>query len=387
FNVHLNMTLDMKPHIVVLGAGFGGLELTSVLSERIGDRAEITLIDKNDTFYFGFSKFDVMFGKKTDDAVKIPYSAIAKPGVRFRREEITAFDPASKRVTTDKGSYQADVLVIALGADYDMDATPGLIDGGNEFYTFAGANKLREIIPTFKKGHALVGVCGAPFKCPPAPSECALLMHDHLTSTGVRYECEITIVMPFPSPIPPSPDSSKALLEAFVERNIKFIPKKKVGFIDKPRKTAVLDDGSEIPFDLFLGIPKHVPPKVVIESGMVENGWVPVDRKDLSTKYRGVYAVGDVTAVGTPKAGVFAEGAAKVAADAIIAELEHGENPGPYNGAGSCYIEYGEGKVGRVDVDFFSGPAPKGIHHDPSELMMIEKEHFGSSRKSRWFGL
>jgi sulfide:quinone oxidoreductase len=377
----------MKLRVVVLGAGFGGLELTTILSETIGDRVDLTLIDQNDSFYFGFSKLDVMFGRKPSDAVKLSYSSIAKPGVKFRKEIINAIDPVSKRVTTENGVYECDVLVVALGANYDLNATPGLTEGGNEYYSFHGAETLREIIPGFTKGHAIVGVCGAPFKCPPAPSEAALMLHDHLTMKGVRNACEISLVIPFGLPIPPSPDSSKALLKAFDERNIKFIPERKVASLDASRKRAILDDGTEIPFDLFLGVPKHVAPEVVLQSSLAENGWIPVDRKNLKTKFPGVYAIGDVTSVGTPKAGVFAEGAAKIAAASIIAELEGNENALGYTGAGSCYIEFGHGEVGRVDVDFFSGPKPFGIHHDASEALVAEKEYFGSSRKARWFGL
>jgi sulfide:quinone oxidoreductase len=377
----------MKLRVVVLGAGFGGLELTAILSETIGDKLDLTLIDQNDSFYFGFSKLDVMFGRKLSDEIKILYGNIVKPGVKFCKETITAIDPVSKRVTTESGLYEADVLVVALGANYDTHATPGLDEAGNEFYSLHGAEKLREIIPTFAKGHAIVGVCAAPFKCPPAPSEAALMLHDYLVKKGVRTDCQISIVMPFGSPIPPSPDSSKALLQAFAERNIKFIPQKKVNSLDASRKVAMLDDGSEMPYDLFLGIPKHVAPEVVLQSSLAENGWIPVDRKNLKTKFPNVYAVGDVTSVGTPKAGVFAEGAAKIAAASIIAEFSKGEYSQTYTGAGSCYIEFGEGKVGRVDVDFFSGPHPYGINITASEILVGEKEHFGSSRKARWFGL
>jgi sulfide:quinone oxidoreductase len=128
-------------------------------------------------------------------------------------------------------------------------------------------------------------------------------------------------------------------------------------------------------------------PDVVLESGLVENGWIPVDRQNLMTKFPGVYAIGDVTSVGTPKAGVFAEGAAKIAAAAIIANYKGTENEAAYTGAGSCYIEFGKGEVACVDVDFFSGQKPFGIHQEASEALAIDKEHFGSSRKIRWFGL
>jgi sulfide:quinone oxidoreductase len=377
----------MKLRVVVLGAGFGGLELSTILSETIGDRLDLTLIDKNDSFYFGFSKLDVMFGRKAPGAVKLSYNNITKSGVKFRQEMITAIDPVTRRVTTDKESYEADVLAVALGADYDIDATPGLAEGGNEFYSFAGAERLREVIPNFTKGHAIVGVTSAPFKCPPAPSEAALLLHDYLTEHGVRDACAITIVMPFGLPIPPSPDTSKALLAAFAERNIKYIPNHLVRAIDPSRHAAILDDGTELPFDLFLGIPKHCAPEVLMNSGLIVNGWIPVERTNLKTQFPNVYAIGDVTSVGTPKAGVFAEGAAKIAAASIIAVLESGATSSSYTGAGSCYVEFGQDQVGRVDVDFFSGPKPTGRFIEPSEELVWDKQYFGSSRAARWFGL
>lgn len=377
----------MKPKIVVLGAGFGGLELTSILSEKAGDRIDLTLIDKNNSFFFGFSKFDVIFDNVTAESVKIPYSSISKPGVKFRNENILSIDPVSRIVITDKNKYESDILVIALGADYDYNATPGLSDFGNEFYSMEGAVKMHKAVSEFKGGHAIVGVCSAPFKCPPAPSECALLLHDYLSQRGIRNDCEISLVMPFGIPIPPSPETSKALIRVFKERRIKFIPNKKVASLKGSPKTVVLDDGSEIPFDLFLGIPKHVVPEVVIGSGMTEDGWIHVEKNYLKTKFPNVYAIGDVANLGVPKAGVFSEGAAKIVAASIIAELERSGASAEYKGAGSCYIEFGEGKVGRVDVDFFSGPAPTGVHHEASEMLTEEKKDFGLSRKSRWFGL
>jgi sulfide:quinone oxidoreductase len=106
-----------RPRIVVLGAGFGGLELTTILSEAFGDGIDITLIDKNDAFVFGFSKLEVMFGHETLDEVRVPYRQIAKAGVSLHRELITAIDPRARRVTTEGGRYDADILVVALGAD------------------------------------------------------------------------------------------------------------------------------------------------------------------------------------------------------------------------------------------------------------------------------
>ena len=376
-----------KTRVVVLGAGFGGLELTTILSEALGEALELTLIDKSDAFIFGFSKLDVMFGRQTPDAVRLPYRQIVKPGVRFRQEAITGIDPEARRVTTDGGTYDADVLVVALGADYDVAATPGLAEGGHEFYSMAGATRLRDVLPTFSKGHAIVGVTSAPFKCPPAPSEAALLLHDHLVTRGVREACEISLVIPFGTPVPPSPDTSRALVAAFAERNITFVPNRLVRTLDPGRHVAILDDGTEMKYELFLGVPKHRAPDVVAASGMTEKGWIPVSPKTLETRFPNVYAVGDVTSVGGPKAGVFAEGAARVAAASIIAVLQDSERPAAYAGAGACYIEFGGNRIGRVDVDFFSGPKPTGSYQEASTALVAEKHHFGSSRRARWFGL
>jgi sulfide:quinone oxidoreductase len=376
----------MSERVVVLGAGFGGLELSTMLSEALGDEVEVTLIDKGEAFVFGFSKLDLMFGHATPDSVRLAYSDISKPGMRVLRETVTAIDPEARRVTTDAGIHEADVLVIALGADYDMDATPGLAEGGNEFYSVPGAERLADLIARFSEGHAVIGVCGAPFKCPPAPSECALLLHDELTTRGVRDACQISFVIPLGAPVPPSPETSAALVEAFAERDITLITGRRVSSLDPQRSVATLDDGAELPFDLFLGVPKHRAPDVVISSGMTEDGYVPVDSATLETRFPGVYAVGDVATAGVPKAGVFAEGAARIVAQTLIARLGRGEPPGRYLGQGTCYIEFGAGRVGSVDIDFLSGPSRTGTFNAPSAALVAEKERFGSSRRARWFG-
>jgi sulfide:quinone oxidoreductase len=376
----------MKTRVVVLGAGFGGLELSTVLSESIGDNLDLTLIDKSDSFIFGFSKLDLMFGHATSDTVRIPYAKIAKRGVHFRQETIEAIDPVARKVTTDKETYDADVLVVALGADYDLAATPGLAEGGNEFYSVNGAERLRDVLKHFSKGRAIVGVTSVPFKCPPAPSEAALMLHDYLSAQGVRENCDIILVFPFKAPIPPSPETSKALVAAFADRGIKFVSGRVVSSLDNERKVAILDDGRELPYDLFLGVPKHRAPDVVAASGMTdEDGWIPVSQTNLKTLYPNVYAIGDVASVDVPKAGMFAEGAARVAAASILVDLSGGASPPSFDGTGSCYIEFGLHYVGRVDMNFLSGPTPKGIFMEPSAALWDEKYRLAKDRQNRWF--
>jgi sulfide:quinone oxidoreductase len=371
--------------VLVLGAGFGGLELTTRLSEECGDDVEVVLIDQADGFVFGFSKLDVMFGRTGAEVVHHPYRDLVKPGVRFIQTTIRTIDPTARRVQTDAGEFESDLMVVALGADLDPGATPGLVEAGHEFYTVGGAFALRDVLAGFEGGRVVVGVTSTPFKCPPAPSETALLLHEYLSARGLRDRSEISLVMPLPVPIPPSPAASEAVLEAFSQRNINWYPSQLIRELDPTGRVARFADGTELPFDLFLGVPTHHVPAVVAESGMAVDGWIPVNPLTLETSYPGVFAVGDVTSVGTPKAGVFSERQAGVAADRIISIIRGGAGTSEYDGYGTCYLEFGHDEVARVQVKFVSGQPPVGTFDSPSEVLAAEKAEFGASRIQRWF--
>ncbi len=375
----------MSAHVVICGAGFGGLELTARLSSTFGDGLKITLIDKSDAFIFGFSKFELMLGRQRREEVSSSYGAIAKPGVAFRQELIASIDPVTRRVVTDQNTYTADVLVVALGADYDVGATPGFVEGGHEFYSVEGALRLREVLPTVTSGHVIVSVLGEPFKCPPAPCEAAMLLDDYFSERGVRSDISISVVSPWGRPIPPSAPASDAILGRFRERSIAWVGEQLVTSIDPTTKRAHLRDGGVMPYDLFLGIPVHRVPAVVAASGLAENGWVPVDKTNLSTRFPDVYAVGDVTSAPVPKAGIFAESAGRAVAEHLTVRLRQEGVARPYDGAGSCYIEFGDHKVGRVDVDFLTGPSVVAPFTEASVEVAEEKKEFAASRRRFWF--
>jgi len=373
--------------VLVLGAGFGGLEVTSRLAARFGDAVDVTLIDAADSFIFGFSKLDVMFGRVPESHVAHAYrDLVERPGARFVQARIESIDPTSKQVDTDAGTFDADVLVVALGANLDTSAVPGMLEGGHEFYTVRGAFAVRDVLANFDGGRVVIAVTSTPFKCPPAPSETALLMHDFLQSRGLRETSSITLVMPLPKPIPPSPAASEALLAAFAERGIDFVPDSLVRGLDAARQVALIGDEVEMPYDLFLGVPRHVAPDVVVAAGMTVDGWIPVDPNTLETSFADVYAVGDVTSVGTPKAGVFAEGQAAIVADRLAARIDGSPAAAEYDGRGICYVEFGDDTVGRVEVIFRPGQPPAGTFDAPTLDWAANKAEFGRSRVARWFG-
>jgi sulfide:quinone oxidoreductase len=375
-----------KRLVVILGAGFAGLELAARLSESLADEVGVTLIDQNDAFYFGYSKLDVLFGRKATADVLLHYQEISKDGVEFRRERVVSIEPETRRVTTDQQSYDADVLVVALGADYDLAATPGFEEGGFEYYSLAGAERMRDALPAVESGTILIGILGQPFKCPPAPFEGALLLHDYLAQRGIREAAEIRVIGPMAAPVPITKEVSQSILDALGRRAIEYVPNQHITKLDTHSKNALLASGGSVPYDLFVGIPVHRVPEVVEASGLAVDGWIPVNPTNLATRFADVYAVGDVAGAPVAKAGVFAESAAAVVADDIAARLHGDVLRRPWDGAGSCFIEFGAGAVGKVEANFLGGPAPTARLVGPSPELAAEKDRFGATRRERWFG-
>jgi sulfide:quinone oxidoreductase len=320
--------------------------------------------------------------------VKLHYRYFAKDGVEFRQETVTHIDPGARRVTTDAGSYDADFVVVALGADYDLAATPGFEAGGHDYYTLGGAERLRDALADFDGGRVLVSVLGQPFKCPPAPFEGSFLLHEYFTQRGIRDSVQMSTTFPMQRPVPVTGAVSQMFRDGLAERGIEELPEHLVTGIDPTTRTARLASGETLPYDLFIGIPIHRAPDVLAASGLAANGWVPVDQDNLRTEFPGVYALGDVcTGPRTvPKAGIFAESAALVVADDIAAAISGADPPAPFEGSGICYAEFGEGLVSKVQVNFLRGDAPEAQRYDPSREYAREKEQFGATRRARWFG-
>jgi sulfide:quinone oxidoreductase len=378
----------VKKHVLILGAGFGGLELATRLSESYGEAVSVTLLDRNDSFFFGFSKLEVMLGRQSSEDVRLYYRDIAKDGVEFRQETVTAIDPVARRVTTDTRSYDADFLVVALGADYDLAATPGLLEGGFEYYSLAGAERMRDALDAFDGGKVLLSVLGQPFKCPPAPFEGAFLLHEHFTLRGIRDSVQMTMTFPMQRPVPVTAAVSQLFRDGLADRGIEERPEQLVRSIDPAKREARLATGETLPYDLFIGVPVHRAPDPIPASGLAVGGWVPVDQSNLRTQYPGVYAIGDVcTGPRTvPKAGIFSEAAARVVADDIAATISAGQPPAPYEGSGICYAEFGDRQVSKVEIDFLGGEAPAARAYAPTLANAAEKDEFAATRRARWFG-
>lgn len=376
---------------VILGAGFGGITVATELRRAVDPDYEIILIDRREHFLMGLRKLWAIVGMGTMVEGRRPIAALADRGIRVVRARVTAIDPARRSVTAGGETYEADHLVIALGADSRPDLIPGFAENAHNVYHSEAIPDLAQEIAELDGGRVAIVIAGAPYKCPPAPYECAMLLHEHLQDRGVRDRTTMNVSTLQHMLLPNGGrEGSEWLASRLAERDITFQVGRAVREVQPGR--LVFEDGT-LDAELIIGVPPHRPPEVVATSGLTGDGdWVSVDRETMATRFDKVWAIGDVTEIRLanglplPKAGLFAERQGERVAAAIAAEVAGTPPPGPYGGTGHCYIEAGKEIATRIEGEFYAEPEPRLAILGPSEATAREKHEWEAERLAYWFG-
>lgn len=378
-------------HVVILGGGFGGLAAVDTLRSRLGDSVEITLIDRSDRFFMGFAKLWDLGGIRPLDQGTVPLSGLAGRGVNFVQADVTAIDPDALRIETSAGAFEADAVLVALGAP-DNPAHVELLraPGAHNLYDAASLPGIHRALDTIEAGRVLVALLGMPFKCPPAPFEAVLIVDEILRRRGVRERVDVSISTFQPMTLPVAGvDASQYVARQLGDHGIELLSGRKVVGVDGG--VVRFEDGSSALYDVLLGVPAASPPAVIRQSPLAgPNGWIEPDRQSLRTAFERVYAVGDCTLVPTanaqlPKAGVFAAAEAEVAAANIAADLGTGEGA-TFDGHGFCFLELPGRRVAYVEGDFFAEPAPAVELSEADEGRFARKQAYEQERLAAWLG-
>jgi len=352
------------PSVLVLGGGIGGVAAANALRKLLPRGHRIVLVDREASFTLAASFLWVMSGARTPAQVSRPLDGLRRKGIEVVHGEVERIDPRLRDVVVNGETLHADHLVVALGAEFALDAIPGLAGNGHTFCTLDGAIGLREALLRFQGGRVVLLTAAPAYKCPAAPYEAAMLIDADFRRRGIRGAVEISLFSAEPGPMGVAgPDVSAAVRGLVEERGVAYRPLHQVERVEG--RKAVFTNGTQADFDLLVYVPPLRPPKVLADSGLVDgSGWVRVDRQTLATPFPGVHAVGDVTliplAMGKPlpRAGVFAHGQAEVVARNIARSVLGKGTPALYDGHGACFIETGEGKAGYGSGNFYAEPLP-----------------------------
>lgn len=388
----------MSRIVAIVGAGVGGLCAAARLRGLLPDSDKVVLVDRAFDGVLGLSLLWVLRGWRRADQVQVRPAPTALPGVEMITAEAKAVEPERRIVLTNVGELRYDALILAPGAALSPGAVPGLAEAlqigvAGEFYTLQGASMLHERLRAFDGGRIALVVSGIPFKCPAAPYEGALLAADLLAETGAAEKGRIDVYTPEPLPMPVAgPAVGESLVQMLSQRGIVFHPKTAVDSIDATRRQVTWSGGGRGHFDLLIAVPPHRPPDLAANLELGPAGWLPVDARTLKTEIDGVWAIGDATQLvlpsgkPLPKAAVFAEAEASVAADGVARYLGY-DAPEPwFSGNGSCYIEMGGGRAAKGAGNFLAEPAPEISLYEPSEAFHQEKSDQESAWLSRWNG-
>lgn len=391
--------------IVILGGGVGGVVAATSLRKKLDKKHRVIVVDRERDHVFAPSFLWLMTGQRTARKISRPLNRLAKKGIEVICGDIEQVDPETHRVRvvdqtsgddllggTDQDP-KADYLVVSLGAELAPDTVPGLVEAGHDLYTLSGAEGLRDALADFSGGRIVVLTATPAYKCPAAPYEAAMLLDAHCRKRRIQDRTRIDLYAAEPGPLGVAgPDVSAGVRQMVEEKGIGYHPEHQVIEVDTAAHRITFANGAVAEFDLLAYVPPHRAPRVVREAGLVDDsGWIPVDRDTLDTRFPGVYAIGDVTAIPLkmgkplPMAGVFAERQAEVVAHNIAQEITGKGEPARFDGHGECFIEAGDNKAGFGRGDFYAEPTPQVKLHAVSRRWHLSKVLFEKHWLRRWF--
>lgn len=367
----------MADRIVILGGGTGGTLVANRLRRRLGEQAQITVVDRDDAHVYQPGLLFVPFGLAEPDSLVRSRRQQLHKGVELQIAEVDMVDlPASSVRLADGSSLPYDVLVVASGAELMPEETEGLQWSRtvHTFYTLAGATALRRALRDFRGGRLVVDVVDMPIKCPVAPLEFCFLADWQLRRHGLREEVQITFVTPLDGAFT-KPVASERLGSLLESKRIAVEAEFATGSIDGPARRLMSFDGRELGYDLLVAIPVHGGAAYVNRSPGLGDamGFVPADRHTLQARAaENVFAIGDAADVPTSKAGSVTHFEGETVVENILRLLGGEPLQGSYDGHANCFIETGFQRALLLDFDYEAEPLPGRYpepHIGPLELL------------------
>lgn len=321
--------------VVIVGGGFAGMRAMVRLSERLGDAAELVLVDRSEESLMTPLLVDVAFGGRDVASIRIPFAEAARARGRFVPGNVLGIDFNAQRVNlADGDSIEYDYLMLAMGASRDLRSVPGLAEHAHLLWSAQTALQLREALAAFEGGPVVVVDAPTQFGAlqPDQPklwsalesaaTEAALRVDDELRRGGLRKTSSVTRVTPSPWIAPAAgPKGREHLARQLGDRGVNIVTGARLAAVEPG--AIVLESGERIDSALTIAFPPLRGPRALADSHVVDDaGWVLVVPETMMLpRHDNVAAAGDCTALMLPKLGHLTAIQADVAIDSLSAAV------------------------------------------------------------------
>jgi sulfide dehydrogenase [flavocytochrome c] flavoprotein chain len=375
--------------VVVIGGGYGGTIVAKYL--RMYDRSiEVVLIERNRQFVScPFS--NLYIGGVLPDLTRLTFGyekLAANHGIKMVYDEVSAIDPAAKKVVVSGGTIAYDNLVVSPGIDfrfeeikgYDPKTTPGIIP--HSWKAGEQTVLLRNQLVAMKDGGTVImTVPLTPYRCPPGPYERASMIAMYLKQA--KPKSKLIVLDANPDIVSKAGLFKKGWAKHY-QGVLDYRPAKKVTEVNVANKTVLVEGLEDVKGDVINLIPPQRAGHIAVATGLVgsDKNWCPVNPMTFeSTLHKGIYVIGDAAVAGAmPKSGYAANSQAKACALNLVAAM-NGKELSEFSGINTCYsfitakeaVEVtGVYKVDKGAIVAAAGSV--GVSPDLSELEAIYAE-------------
>ncbi|MBU1237378.1 MAG: NAD(P)/FAD-dependent oxidoreductase [Gammaproteobacteria bacterium] len=333
-----------KRKVVVIGGGYGGT-IAAKYIRMMDSSIEVTLIERNDHFVScPFS--NLYLGGILPDLspLTIKYDKLAaNHGIKVVQADVTGIDAAARTVSTSKGVFHYERLVLSPGIDFRTNEIEGYNDKTAEMMPHswkAGPQTvlLRKQLEAMKPGGTVVlSVPLGPFRCPPGPYERTSMIAMYLKQH--KPGSKIVVLDANPNIVSKGP-LFKAAWDKHYQGIIDYRPAKKVTAVDNARMEVLVEGIEAVHGDVINLIPPQKAAHIAHVAGVVgeDKKWCPVNQQTFeSTVHKGIHVIGDASIAGAmPKSGYSANSEAKICAANVVAMM-NGRDLAEISGINTCY--------------------------------------------------
>ena len=344
----LGSRVPESARVLVVGGGYAGATAAKYLRLFSDQRIDVVLVEPESAFVSCPLSNLVLGGTRTMADITLPYTGLARThGVQVVRDRVVSIDPARRIAQLAGGaSIRYDKLVLAPGVEMIWDSVAGLKQASEQgrivqaWKAGPETEMLRSQLKAMPDGGTYaIAIPEAPYRCPPGPYERACMVASYFKRAKPRSK--VLILDANPDVTSKGALFKKAWAESYAGM-VEYRPQHKATAVDAVLRSVKFEVQEDVRADVLNVLPAMRAGAIAVQTGLANsNGrWCNVEFLSFeSTAARHIHVLGDSIQIAPamPKSGHMANGHAKVAAAAIVAELSgSGIDPTPML-TNTCY--------------------------------------------------